>query len=131
MLQTLTASPTHVIFTVAIGLITMFAIVSLLKNLFSIKPIDLSAQEKGHRGYDEAQANLESLELQLAVLEDLDGDPLSLNQLSERVAVAEMARDAEEVNMKHQRQLQEASREAEKHPGVVAPQGKKTSPLLR
>ena len=128
MLEILAASPTHVIFSVAIGSLILFALVRLFLNLISIKPIDLTAERKGHEGYDRAQAELESLELQLAVFEDLEGDPQSLNQLSERVAVAEMARDAEEVNLKHHRELEKASQGAkDRSKGVVVPQAQKTT----
>lgn len=76
-----------------------------LYRLLSINPIDLETQSKGHKGYDRANRDCESLQLQLDVLEDLDGDPASLNRLADRLAVAKMTRDAEEVNMEHQRKL--------------------------
>lgn len=106
MIQLSTTTTPHVLFLAAIGVLLVLAIgATALYRLLSINPIDLETQPKGHKGYDRANRECESLQLQLDVFEDLEGDPASLNQLADRLAVAKMTRDAEEVNMEHQRKL--------------------------
>lgn len=86
-----------------------------------MKPVNLSTQPTGHEGFDEAQRTCEALDLELGILEDLDGCPVTMNDLSDKLAIARTARDIEEANLTHQRLLEEASEPVEESAAVRQP----------
>lgn len=125
MLPTLNAAPV-IFFTAITALIVIAILAVILLRLLSIKPIDLRTEVTGHQAFDEANRAHEGLSFQLDILEDLDGDPQSLNQLADKVAITEMTRDSERLNMERQRELKTAQQEAVPHPtGVIVPQSQR------
>ena len=112
---------------VSIVIVLVLALALYLFSNWVMKPIDLSTKKTGHKGFDDAQRQCDALDLELGIMEELEGDPTVLNALQDKLAIAKTTRDIEQENLLHQLALSEASETSPEEVPVAQPAQKVTN----
>ena len=87
-------------------------ILASLISRWLFKPLSLTAKSTGDENLDQAQKRVETLDLELGILEELgEFDPATMNHVREELATAQMTRDLALSTHERQKAIMEPKQE--------------------